>query len=61
MEPLKFENGRPSDTMLRGGNALPSFFVPSARVQDLVSKNDTRLRIFSGTANPALAQVRFTL
>lgn len=57
MEPLKFENGRPNDIILNGGNAIPSFLAPNARIQDLVNKNDTRLRIFSGTANPALAQV----
>ncbi|RYQ88124.1 hypothetical protein Ahy_B09g095522 isoform B [Arachis hypogaea] len=61
IEPLKFDNGRATNQtdMLIGGSgtAIPSFLVaPNTRVQDLVNKNDTRLRIFSGTANPALAQ-----
>ncbi|XP_028783380.1 ribose-phosphate pyrophosphokinase 1 isoform X2 [Neltuma alba] len=56
VEPLKFENGRPIDVTLNGGNAIPSFLTPNPRVQDSIYKNDTRLRIFSGTANPALAQ-----
>ncbi|KAI9092987.1 hypothetical protein K1719_027510 [Acacia pycnantha] len=56
VEPLKFDNGRPNDVTLNGGNSIPSFLTPNARAQDLVFGNDTRLRIFSGTANPALAQ-----
>ncbi|CAN4087028.1 unnamed protein product [Withania somnifera] len=60
-EPLKFnkENGRPcmplqvnsdtSFTNLLNANQLRRFPVPH-------SQNDTRLRIFSGTANPALSQ-----
>lgn len=58
---MNLENGRPSasEFVVSGsGNAIPSYVVaPNARVQDLVNRNDTRLRIFSGTANPALAQV----
>ncbi|KAG4393497.1 hypothetical protein GLYMA_03G100800v4 [Glycine max] len=60
IEAVKLENGRPSasEFVVSGsGNAIPSYVVaPNARVQDLVNRNDTRLRIFSGTANPALAQ-----
>ncbi|KAF3662061.1 Ribose-phosphate pyrophosphokinase 1, chloroplastic [Capsicum annuum] len=61
-EPLKFnkENGRPcipplqvngatSFTSLLNANQLRRFSVPH-------NPNDTRLRIFSGTANPALSQ-----
>ncbi|CAL0324362.1 unnamed protein product [Lupinus luteus] len=60
IEPLKFQNGKPSESELLlngGGGSIPSFLVtPNARVKDLVNGNDTRLRIFSGTANPSLAQ-----
>ena len=66
IEPLKFENGRatsPGELLVDGsGSAIPSFLVaPNARIQDLVNKNDTRLRIFSGTANPALAHVSVSI
>lgn len=62
IESVKLENGRPSSSEFTvssgGGSAIPSFLVaPNARIQDLVNRNGTRLRIFSGTANPALAQV----
>ncbi|KAJ1395442.1 Ribose-phosphate pyrophosphokinase [Sesbania bispinosa] len=59
---VRLENGKPSppseSVVNRGsGSAIPSFLVaPNSRIQDLVNRNDTRLRIFSGTANPALAQ-----
>lgn len=53
MEPLKFENGKPSIPVLND-QTMPGFF--SSR-QDKVRNNDTRLRIFSGTANPSLSQV----
>ncbi|KAK7287204.1 hypothetical protein RIF29_00333 [Crotalaria pallida] len=60
IEPLKFENGKPSQSELLlngGGGSIPSFLVaPNARMKDLVNGSDTRLRIFSGTANKALAQ-----
>ncbi|OIW01077.1 hypothetical protein TanjilG_14260 [Lupinus angustifolius] len=60
IEPLKFQNGKPSQSELLlngGGGSIPSFLLaPNARVKDLVNGNDTRLRIFSGTANPSLAQ-----
>ncbi|XP_074280066.1 ribose-phosphate pyrophosphokinase 1 isoform X1 [Silene latifolia] len=51
-EQLKFvENGKPRNTPLIGiQQPFPSFLESS------VNQNDTRLRIFSGTANPALSQ-----
>lgn len=60
MEPLKYENGRPRvPPLVSGGGevALPNILAPRMNLDDLVNKNDTRLRIFSGTANPALSQV----
>lgn len=60
LEPLKFYNGKPPDPIL-GGQAtmLPNMFGQTTCSEDAtVNKNDTRLRIFSGTANPALAQVK---
>ncbi|XP_054781569.1 ribose-phosphate pyrophosphokinase 1 isoform X3 [Prosopis cineraria] len=56
VEPLKFKNGKPNDVIVNGGNSIPSFLAPNSRVHDSIFKNDTRLRIFSGTANPALSQ-----
>ncbi|KAK7382794.1 hypothetical protein VNO80_01877 [Phaseolus coccineus] len=58
IEAVQLENGRPSarDFAARG-NAIPSYVeAPNARIRDLVNRHDTRLRIFSGTANPALSQ-----
>jgi ribose-phosphate pyrophosphokinase len=59
VEPIKFANGKPYIPLLNTSahhlsstatshldNTLPPF-----------NKHDTRLRIFSGTANPALSQV----
>ncbi|XP_048331382.1 ribose-phosphate pyrophosphokinase 1 isoform X1 [Ziziphus jujuba] len=54
MEPLKFMNGKP--TLLNGEAALPSVLSSRVQLENVISKNDTRLRIFSGTANPALSQ-----
>lgn len=57
------DNGRPV-TAVRESNgrnaaALPSFLTsPEQFLGKIpVPKNDTRLRIFSGTANPSLSQV----
>ncbi|TKY68821.1 Ribose-phosphate pyrophosphokinase 1 [Spatholobus suberectus] len=54
IEAVKLENGRPSASEFvvggASGNAIPSFVVaPNARIQDLVNRNNTRLRLFSGT------------
>lgn len=58
------DNGRPA-TISRDSNgraataALPSFLTSPNQFLDRITvpKSDTRLRIFSGTANPALSQV----
>lgn len=55
MEPLKFENGKP--TLLSGEVAPPNVLSSKLLFDNLMSQNDTRLRIFSGTANHALSQV----
>lgn len=54
VEPVKFNNGRPFIPVLRE----PTFpnFLSSKDMKETINKNDTRLRIFSGTANPALSQ-----
>lgn len=54
VEPVKFNNGRPFIPVLRE----PTFpnFLSSKEMEVTINKNDTRLRIFSGTANPALSQ-----
>lgn len=57
------DNGRPVTTAResngRAAAALPSFLTSPNQFLDKipVPKNDTRLRIFSGTANPSLSQV----
>ncbi|KAL5973660.1 ribose-phosphate pyrophosphokinase 1 [Asimina triloba] len=50
-EPLKFENGKPCIPVIRDQNMAE--FMPLRQGE---FKNDTRLRIFSGTANPLLSQ-----
>ncbi|KAL9303511.1 hypothetical protein ACSQ67_020774 [Phaseolus vulgaris] len=63
IEAVQLENGRPSAREFAArGNAIPSYVeAPNARIRNLVNRNDTRLRIFSGTANPALSQVTLFL
>ncbi|XP_058726703.1 ribose-phosphate pyrophosphokinase 1-like [Vicia villosa] len=55
---LNSANGIPyrsAELSANGSTSIPSFLVaPNTRIHDLVNIN--RLRIFSGTANPALAQ-----
>ncbi|GMN61981.1 hypothetical protein TIFTF001_031061 [Ficus carica] len=54
VEPLKYDNGKP---LLSGCEAaLPNILAPRTNLENVLNKNDTRLRIFSGTANPALSQ-----
>lgn len=36
---------------------VPNFLTRNTPLVNAASKNDTRLRIFSGTANPSLSQV----
>ncbi|RVW15538.1 Ribose-phosphate pyrophosphokinase 1 [Vitis vinifera] len=55
VEPVKFNNGRPFIPVLREPT-LPNF-LSSKDMEETINKNDTRLRIFSGTANPALSQL----
>ncbi|KAJ6347838.1 hypothetical protein OIU76_004351 [Salix suchowensis] len=52
--PLNFGNGKPAIPVLND-HTLPKF-LESARVDKTVDRNDTRLRLFSGTANHALSQ-----
>lgn len=54
-ESLKFENGKPCVPVLTEGT-LPRF-LESKRMEKSVSRNGHRLKIFSGTANPALSKV----
>ncbi|XP_059428780.1 ribose-phosphate pyrophosphokinase 1 [Corylus avellana] len=54
---LKCENGKPCVPILAGVPTTPSRSPSSAaHLDDALDKHDTRLRIFSGTANPALSQ-----
>lgn len=53
-EPLKLVNGRPSIPVL-DGQSLPKF-LSSKRLDDSVNRSSTRLKLFSGLANPALAR-----
>ncbi|XP_043696018.1 ribose-phosphate pyrophosphokinase 1-like [Telopea speciosissima] len=54
VEPLKYDNGKPSIPILNG-LAVPNVFS-SCHPENTNNKSDTRLRIFSGTANPSLSQ-----
>lgn len=56
-EPLKYANGKPCVPLLRSEDLVPNFSDTKTHLVNEISKNDTRLRIFSGTANPALSQV----
>lgn len=48
------ENGKPCSPAIGMEQSFPSFMA--SKQFGAVNKNDTRLRIFSGTANPALSQ-----
>eukprot|EP00262_Sarcandra_glabra_P005949 TRINITY_DN17916_c0_g2_i1.p1 TRINITY_DN17916_c0_g2~~TRINITY_DN17916_c0_g2_i1.p1 ORF type:complete len:372 (+),score=50.54 TRINITY_DN17916_c0_g2_i1:82-1116(+) len=54
VEPLRFDNGAPCLPVI-SDQTFPNF-MPSRHPEVTVNKNDTRLRIFSGTANPSLSQ-----
>ena len=58
---MKFENGKPRGASVLGGGGgeagLANVFSRRLNLENVVGKTDTRLRIFSGTANPALSQV----
>ncbi|CAL8120456.1 unnamed protein product [Prunus armeniaca] len=55
-EPLKYANGKPSTPLLKTEEMAPNFLATEKHLVNATTKNDTRLRIFSGTANPALSQ-----
>jgi hypothetical protein len=54
-EPLNFGNGKPTIPVLND-RTLPRF-LESDRAGKTVSRNNIRLKLFSGTANPSLSQV----
>lgn len=54
-EPNKYPNGKPIVPILNE-RTLPKF-LESARMEKTVNRNSTRLKLFSGTANPALSKV----
>ncbi|XP_010269966.1 PREDICTED: ribose-phosphate pyrophosphokinase 1-like [Nelumbo nucifera] len=54
VEPLKINNGKPSIPVFNE-QTIPSLLT-SKYPENFKNKNDTRLRIFSGTANPTLSQ-----
>lgn len=51
----KYANGKPSIPILNE-QTLPKF-LESARMEKTVNRNGSKLKLFSGTANPALSQV----
>ncbi|CAK7349262.1 unnamed protein product [Dovyalis caffra] len=62
VEPIKFDNGKPSIPIFNNSphQSLPGFLssTTTSHLDNTLppcNKNDTRLRIFSGTANPALS------
>lgn len=56
-EPLKYANGKPCIPLFKSEEMVPNFLTRNTHLANAASKNDTRLRIFSGTANPSLSQV----
>lgn len=57
MEPLEFGNGSPPVIPILNDKMSPGLLV-SPQTRGTGGNHDSRLRIFSGNANPALAQVR---
>ncbi|CAA6657218.1 unnamed protein product [Spirodela intermedia] len=55
IEPLKFANGAPPSVPILADQRIPGL-RKSVLLQDIDGDSDTKLRIFSGTANPALSQ-----
>ncbi|KAF2308787.1 hypothetical protein GH714_017996 [Hevea brasiliensis] len=53
-EPVNVGNGKPSIPILNE-RTLPKF-LESARIEKKINKNSSRLKLFSGSANPALSQ-----
>ncbi|KAK4592454.1 hypothetical protein RGQ29_016841 [Quercus rubra] len=61
VEPLKYENGKPytpylSSTTTDQATATTTTTTTTPSISHSENAHDTRLRIFSGTANPALSQ-----
>ncbi|KAM1024220.1 hypothetical protein ACFX2I_037413 [Malus domestica] len=53
-EPIKYGNGKPIIPIVNE-RTLPKF-LESARLEKSVNRDSSRLKLFSGTANPALSQ-----
>ncbi|KAI9176348.1 hypothetical protein LWI28_001705 [Acer negundo] len=53
-EPLNLTNGKPNIPILNE-RTLPKF-LESARMEKTVTRSNTRIRLFSGTANPGLSR-----
>ncbi|KAK0590380.1 hypothetical protein LWI29_026291 [Acer saccharum] len=53
-EPLNFTNGKPNIPILNE-RTLPKF-LESARMEKTATRSNTRIRLFSGTANPGLSR-----
>ncbi|KAK4846944.1 hypothetical protein QYF36_023488 [Acer negundo] len=53
-EPLSLTNGKPNIPILNE-RTLPKF-LESARMEKTVTRSNTRIRLFSGTANPGLSR-----
>ncbi|KAK6262755.1 hypothetical protein QUC31_008571 [Theobroma cacao] len=53
-QPLNYGNGKPTIPILNE-RTLPKF-LESARMETTVNRNGAKLKLFSGTANPALSQ-----
>lgn len=54
-EPIKYGNGKPIIPIVNE-RTLPKF-LESARLEKSVNRSSPRIKLFSGTANPALSQV----
>lgn len=55
-DPLRYSNGAVPCNSILNERILPGVLT-TPYLQEMSSKNDMRLRIFSGTSNPALSQV----
>ncbi|XWS38716.1 hypothetical protein CRYUN_Cryun19dG0154600 [Craigia yunnanensis] len=53
-QPVNYGNGKPTIPILNE-RTLPKF-LESARMETTVNRNGAKLKVFSGTANPALSQ-----
>ncbi|KAE8661865.1 Ribose-phosphate pyrophosphokinase 2 [Hibiscus syriacus] len=57
-QPLNIVNGKPVIPILNE-RTLPKVFE-SARLETTVNRNSAKIKLFYGTANPALSQIHFT-